>query len=232
MPETNILADRPIKAIIFDMDNTLFDFVAAKLHACRLVAECMGRTDGERLFEYFLHSGHGFENHDNIKDYLSDRGCFREEAFATCVAIYQREKLSVLVPYPGIHDVLAAIRNRSMKMAVLTDAHRENALLRLEKLDLVQYFDHIITTDMTGAKKPALEPFLLALKMLGTNPDETLLIGDSIRRDIVPAQILGMVTAYARYGDRNLRYPELCHPDIIFDSVQDIASFLGRIRNA
>jgi putative hydrolase of the HAD superfamily len=229
MPETNVIADRKIKAVIFDMDNTLFDFVAAKLHACRKVAEFMGRTDGEMLFEYFLHGGHGFESHENIKDYLLDRGCFGEEAFTACIAIYQSEKLSVLVPYPGIHHVLHELRRKPIKLAVLTDAHRDNAFLRLKKLDLASYFDHIITTDMTGTKKPALEPFLLALQLLGTAAEETLLIGDSVRRDIAPGKALGMITAYARYGDRNIRSTVECTPDLVFDSTQDITDLLSWI---
>jgi putative hydrolase of the HAD superfamily len=231
MPEIDVIIDRKIKAVIFDMDNTLFDFVAAKLHACKQVAEFMGREDGEMLFEYFLHGGRGFENHENIRDYLVDRVSFSAEAYLKCISIYQEEKLSVLVPYPGIHDILREMRRKSVKMAVLTDAHQDNALLRLKKLDLVRYFDHIITIDMTGAKKPALEPFLLALQMLGTIPEETLLIGDSIRRDIAPGKILGMITAHARYGDRNVRSSEVCQPDIIFNSVQDIAILLSSIGN-
>jgi putative hydrolase of the HAD superfamily len=229
MPETNVITDRKVRAVIFDMDNTLFDFVAAKLHACERVAEFMGRSDGERLFEYFLHGRHGFESPENIKDYLLDRGCFGEEAFAACIDIYQREKLSVLVPYPGIHYILRELRKKPVKLAVLTDAHRDNALLRLQKLDLASYFDHIITTDMTGTKKPALEPFLLALQLLGTAAEETLLIGDSVRRDIAPGKILGMITAYARYGDRNIRSTVECTPDLVFDSIQDINNLLSRI---
>lgn len=117
-----------------------------------------------------------------------------------------------------------------MKLAVLTDAHRDNALLRLEKLGLASYFDHIITTEMTGAKKPALEPFLLALQLLGTTAEETLLIGDSIRRDIAPGKRLGMLTAYARYGDRNVRVPLQCTPDLVLNSVEDITHILPWIR--
>jgi putative hydrolase of the HAD superfamily len=53
-------------------------------------------------------------------------------------------------------------------MAVVTDAHNGNALARLRKTDLFCYFDYVISYDMTGAKKPAPDAFLLALKMLQT----------------------------------------------------------------
>ena len=232
MPEFDYTGNRKIKAVIFDMDNTLFDFVSAKQHACQEVARFLGRDDGESLFNYFLHGKHGFESYENIREYLIDRKVFGEEAFARSIAIYEREKLRVLVPYPLIHDVLGQIRRKALKMAVLTDAHNRNALLRLKKLDLDQYFDYVITTDMTGCKKPAPEPFLLSLKMLGTRPDETLIIGDSIRRDIAPGNHLGMITAYAAYGDRNIPTHDLHVPDVVLHSVQDIAILITRICNS
>ncbi|MDD1677818.1 MAG: HAD family hydrolase [Methanomicrobiales archaeon] len=229
MPEIDDAANRKIKAVIFDMDNTLFDFVSAKQHACREVARFLDRDDGESLFGYFLHGKHGFESHENIRDYLIDRKMFGEETLARSIAIYEREKLRVLIPYPLIHEVLGEIRRKALRMAVLTDAHNGNALLRLKKLDLDQYFDCVITTDMTGCKKPAPEPFMLALKMLGTRPEETLVIGDSIRRDIAPGKHLGMITAHAAYGDRNVPAPDPSVADVVLHSVRDIADFITRI---
>jgi putative hydrolase of the HAD superfamily len=81
---------------------------------------------------------------------------------------------------------------------------------------------------MTGAKKPAPDAFLLALKKLGTQPSETLLVGDSIRRDIAPAKELGMVTAYAKYGDRNIRSrdPTGCRPDYVLGDIGELAGLV------
>ena len=94
-----------------------------------------------------------------------------------------------LPPYP--RDTLGELRRRGFPLAVLTDAHNGNALARIRKVDLARHFDFIISFDMTGCKKPAPDAFLLALRKLGTLPAETLLVGDSLRRDIAPAQQLG-----------------------------------------
>ena len=301
-----------IRAIIFDMDNTLFDFVAAKQHACREVAKYLGRDDWEALFTCFLESPHGFESHENIKDYfdlcglleecsarrssgnppperenvvriqisqvnpipaksspprtpvsgaqngdqkisipsacaipskagstlpslnpvrdnlLADRSLYCNEVFSRCCAIYEAEKVRVLEPYPGARETLDELKKRGFPLAVVTDAHRVNALMRLRKAGLDGFFDHVISYDMTGAKKPAPDAFLLALKQLGTSPSETLLVGDSIRRDIAPAQQLGMVTAYAKYGDRNIRSrdPPDCRPDYVLGDIRDLVVIL------
>ena len=293
-----------IRAIIFDMDNTLFDFVAAKQHACREVAKYLGRDDWEALFRCFLDSPHGFESHENIRDYfdlcglleecgstknrvpdqspdippegdpiprgnsptpnapappgegrlpsacggtfswqvqsagvsdpeahpkvrdnlLADKSLYCNEAFSRCCAIYEAEKVRVLEPYPGVRETLSELKRRGLPLAIVTDAHNGNALARLRRVGLDSFFDHVISYDMTGAKKPAPDAFLLALRKLGTRPSETLLVGDSIRRDIAPAQALGMKTAYAKYGDRNVpgRDPPDCRPDFVLGDIQDL----------
>ncbi|HMA05982.1 MAG TPA: hypothetical protein VKO45_08670, partial [Methanomicrobiales archaeon] len=92
--------DRRITAIIFDMDNTLFDFVAAKQHACQEVAKFLGRDDWEALFSCFIDSKHGFESHENIKDYFDLCGLLeacsvRKESDET------EEKPGALSPIPS-----------------------------------------------------------------------------------------------------------------------------------
>jgi putative hydrolase of the HAD superfamily len=52
-----------------------------------------------------------------------------------------------------------------------------------------------------------------------------LLVGDSIRRDIAPAKELGMITAYAAYGDRNIRArdPPDVRPDYDLSDIRELA---------
>ncbi len=214
-----------IQAILFDMDNTLFDFVAAKQHACRKITEAIGTTDPEALYTYFVGSSHGYESHENLRSYLNDRKIFSEERFACCCRIYEEEKVRVLEAYPAIHRVLEELKRWGKKLAIVTDAHAPNAYRRLAKLDLARFFDVVVTHEMTGQKKPALAPLQLALERLGTRPEETLLVGDSLRRDIAPGKALGLITAHARYGDRNAPSPT-CTPDIILDSVEEILELL------
>lgn len=343
MHSSQVPSDRKIRAIIFDMDNTLFDFVAAKQHACQEVVKYLNRDDWEALFNCFINSPHGFESHENIKDYfdlcgllqgcdtrilscscsfsseevsprqapdapvngplpggrpptgkstppappspdapgrgridlscgvpftrevhstepssrvasphdrdnrpgdssispetpptgpsarvrdnlLADKSLYCNEAFSLCCGIYEAEKVRVLEPYPGTRETLAELKRRSFPLAIVTDAHNGNALARLRKTGLSEFFDYVISYDMTGAKKPAPDAFLLALKKLGTLPSETLLIGDSIRRDIAPAKELGMITAYAAYGDRNIRSrdPPDVRADIVLRDIREL----------
>jgi len=127
---------------------------------------------------------------------------------STSPAIYDEEKIGAIKPYPHVGETLPALRERGLKLGVVADAHNGNALKRLKKAGLEEFFDAVITKDMSGKAKPSPEPFLLGMQLLGVSANETMLIGDSIRRDIVPAKALGMLTVHAVYGDRNFHEEE------------------------
>jgi putative hydrolase of the HAD superfamily len=196
-----------LKAVLFDMDNTLFDFVAAKLEACREILSFIGRENGDitgepsELFGYFLRGVYGFEDYENIRDYMQERNVFTVQGYRKCCEIYEKEKLQNLELYAGVTDTLDKLKELGLKLVIITDADRYHALARLTRAGLLNYFDLLVAADMTGTKKPDPTHFLFALETLGIKPEETLVVGDSIKRDIAPARKLGLRTAYASYGD-------------------------------
>ena len=196
-----------LKAVLFDMDNTLFDFVAAKLEACREILSFLGTEKGyaagspSELFRYFLRGIYGFEDYENIRDYMQERNLFTIKSYRKCCDIYEREKLQNLKLYPAVTGTLGKLKELGLKLVIITDADTHHALARLTRVGLLNYFDFIVAADMTGTKKPDPAHFLFALDVLEIKPGETLVVGDSIKRDIVPAHKLGFKTAYAAYGD-------------------------------
>jgi putative hydrolase of the HAD superfamily len=223
MSETAGPEHRRITAIIFDMDNTLFDFVEAKLIACAAVIAYMKvPVEPVVLLKYFLRPIHGFESHEHIRDFLRDNNCYSEDTFTRCCAIYDDEKVAAITPYPHVAETLSELRGRGLKLAVVTDAHNGNALKRLRKAGLEEYFDAIVTMDMHGKAKPSPEPFQFAMNELGVTASETMLVGDSIRRDIVPAKALGMLAVHAVYGDRNFHEGERDGADYLIHGIRDV----------
>ena len=229
MPEAAGPGHRRITAVIFDMDNTLFDFVEAKLIACAAVIDYLKvPIEPLVLLKYFLCPIHGFESHENIRDFLHDNHCYSQTAFTRCCAIYDEEKVAAIKPYPNVAETLSLLRGRGLKLAVVTDAYNGNALKRLRKAGLEEFFDAVITMDMHGKAKPSPEPFLFAMKKLGVTAIETILVGDSIRRDIVPAKALGMLTVHAIYGDRNFHEGERESADCVIQGIQEVIGVVGK----
>ncbi|WP_406660969.1 HAD family hydrolase [Methanolobus sp. ZRKC3] len=213
-----------IKGIIFDMDNTLFDFVKAKMLACSIIVDYIGTGEPEELFGYFRRDKHGFEDLDNISDYLRDYEIFTDDRFIECCNIYENEKVRNIELYPGVKETICKLKSIGLPLGVLTDANRKNTRARIRKVGLCRYFDPLVTFDITGEKKPSHTPFYYALDSMGLQPHETLFVGDSLRRDIVPSKQIGMIAAYARYGDSNDAgdIVDTERPDYVLNNFKDI----------
>jgi len=215
-----------IRAVIFDMDNTLFDLIGAKMAACDTASKALGRDDGQDLFAYFLRPDWGFEDWRNIRDYLLDRDLFTPPRYYEVCSLYEQEKLDHITAYPGVTEVVLEIRRKGIPLALVTDADMYHAKRRLEKAGLSGAFDHIVTYEMTGRKKPDTAPFLLALRKIGSGSSMTAMIGDSPHRDLAPAREVGMQTFYARYGDRLANTRGKVQAEYILNTILDLPGLL------
>ena len=209
------------------MDNTLFDFIEAKHVACDAIVEYLGLKDSKELFQYFLRGVYHFEAWENIRDYMNDRGVYSEHAYLDCCNLYEKKKLENIDPYPNVVETLFRLKKMGFSLGVVTDAHIDHARSRLTKTELFEHFDVVVTGDMTGTKKPSPEIFFHSLNKLQINPHQALFIGDSLRRDIEPAKKIGLVTAYAAYGDRNAKEERPCQADYCLNDISDVFEFLG-----
>lgn len=226
---TEMLHERtlPPKAILFDLDNTLCTFVDAKVAACNAVVKAIGAGTGDGLFSYFLRPVHNFEDHTHIIDYFTDIGEWTGVMQENAGEIYDRVKLDTITLYPGVRTTLNLLKETPIKIAVVTDAHSTNAQSRMRKLEIFDDFPVLITPDISGRRKPDHASFLLAMERLGTTPRTTWVVGDSLRREIVPGGEIGMTTIFARYGDWiQADLPEI-KPDYILDQFSDLIALPG-----
>jgi putative hydrolase of the HAD superfamily len=216
----------PVPALLFDMDNTLFDLTQAQIDACQAVVHDLGLDNGKDLFSYFLSPDHGFESHENIRQFMNERNIPLENTFRKACQVYETVKLQQITPYDGVDETLHLLQERGYSMGIVTDAHSRDATLRLEKTGLLPFFCCMVSYDMVKVKKPAHDPFLLALEMMKTSPSDAVLIGDSPRRDIEPCRHLGIRTVYARYGDRFSPDRSNVPADFIIDTFTELPEIL------
>lgn len=198
-----------IKAIIFDLDNTLVDFMAMKDAAIEGAALAMidaglkmpKKAVKKKIFE--VYEEEGIEDQRVFDKFLTkELGTIDYRIHAAGIIGYRRAREAALVLYPHVRLVLMELMKRGVKLAVLSDAPRLQAWLRLCQLNLHHIFDIVITFEDTNKKKPAPEPFRLALQKLQVKPEEAIMVGDWAERDIYGAKLLEMKTIFARYGDR------------------------------
>ena len=197
-----------IKAVIFDLDNTLIDFMRMKKASCEEAMNAMidAGLDIEKgkalkiLFD--LYQEYGIEDKQIFQKFLKKTiGRIDWKILSAGVVAYRRVKAGYLAPYPGVVSTLIALKHKNIKTAIVSDAPRMRAWLRLASMKLSDFFDVVITFEDTGMRKPSKKPFEAALRKLKLSPSEVLMIGDWAERDIAGAKKLGMKTCFARYGD-------------------------------
>jgi putative hydrolase of the HAD superfamily len=196
-----------IKAVIFDLDNTLIDFISMKKAASTAAANAMikaGLKDypedlAERLFAFYLH--HGIESDDAFEEYLlQEYEAVDYRILAAAVNAYLKEKYLHLKPYTGVAKTLRELKHQGFKLGVVSDGLRLKAWMRLNEAGLDEYFDAVVTYEDTGKQKPAREPFLRVCDELGVIPEECLMVGDWPERDIEGGKQVGTQTCFAQYG--------------------------------
>lgn len=212
--------------VLFDMDNTLYDFHFAKTQSCEAVANLAGVGEGMELFRYFMSGTHGFEHHDNIRDFLTDKGIFEPRLYEEACAVYEEVKLASLTLYPGVEETLRLLADEGVSMAIVTDAESSQAEKRLAATGVRDYFDGVMTPDRSGVRKPKPEIFHAAAAILKCGVHEAWIVGDSPKREIEPGNRLGMTTAYAKYGDWiGIPYPKI-KPDYTLQSFSDLQDIM------
>ena len=197
-----------IRAIIFDLDNTLLDFVKMKQFAVKASIRAMNEAglnvDEESGYKDVmeLYMSTGWENQLVFDDYLKQTtGEVSNKILAAGVVAYRRAREATLLVYPNVNKTLIELLKEQIRLAVVSDAPSREAWMRLYYLNLHHVFDPVLTFDDTGARKPSPKPFKLALDKMNFGPDEALMIGDWPDRDVVGAKQIGMKTIFARYGD-------------------------------
>ena len=198
----------PIKGVIFDLDNTLLDFIKMKevavKSAIRGMIEAGLEIDEDRSYSDIIsiYEEFGWENQKVFDVFLKKSIGYVDNKFlAAGVVSYRRAREANLLAYPNVNRTLVGLTKLGIKLAVVSDAPSREAWMRIYYLNLYHFFDTVITFDDSGERKPSSVPFELALNKLNLEPKDSLMIGDWPERDVVGAKQIGMRTAFAVYGD-------------------------------
>jgi putative hydrolase of the HAD superfamily len=197
-----------VKAVLLDSDNTLMDFMRMKRAAVDAAADAMidaGLTMGkedlrEKIFEIYWKEGIEDQNIFD-KVLMKEFGKVDYKILAAGIIGYKRAKEGHFTLYPHVKMALTDLLKMGVRMGVVSDAPRLSVWMRIVGLGLHHYYDHVVTFDDTGEKKPSPKPFEKILSLMKCEPAEAIMVGDWAERDIKGAKALGMRTAWAKYGN-------------------------------
>lgn len=198
----------PIKGVIFDLDNTLLDFMKMKEFAVKAAIKGMIEAgllvDEKQSYDEIIaiYGELGWENQKVFDVFIEKQiGRVEHKFLAAGIVAYRRAREANLMVYPNVNKTLMSLAKSGIKLGVVSDAPSREAWMRIYYLNLYHFFDVVVTFDDTGERKPSEKPFKMSLEKLRLNPDETIMVGDWPDRDVVGAKKIGMYTAFARYGD-------------------------------
>ena len=99
---------------------------------------------------------------------------------------------------------------------------------RLEKYGILQYIDLVVASADEGVSKPDRRIFEIALQRSDCKPSQSIMIGDRIDNDIVPAKLLGMHTIWIKqgFGQYWNVQGENEKPDYIVNYIEEICDVL------
>jgi putative hydrolase of the HAD superfamily len=197
-----------IKAVVFDLDNTLMDFMKMKKRAIEEAIPAMVdagldlTTEIANKFIDEIYKEKGIEYQQVFDEFLNKvLKKVDYKILSAGIVAYRRAREASLIPYPKVYPTLYKLLKMGIKMGILSDAPVKEAWLRLAYLNFHQIVDTVVTFDDTGVRKPDPAPFKLLLQKLEVSPHEAIMVGDWVERDIIGASQVGMKTAFARYGD-------------------------------
>ncbi|MFI5346019.1 MAG: HAD-IA family hydrolase [Elusimicrobiota bacterium] len=222
-----------IKAVIFDIDNTLTDFMKMKRAAVDAAVEGMmdaglpGSKESLVTEVFDVYWKEGIEDQKIFDKILKAKlGHIDFKILAGGILAYRRAKNGTMTLYPRVNRTLIELMQLGIKRTVISDAPKMEVWLRIVSLGLHHYFDDIITSEDFGVKKPDPKPYRRALELLGTKAEETLMVGDWPDRDIKGAKGVGMLTAWAKYGDTF--GTKESGADFVLDDIHEVVDIVKR----
>ena len=208
-----------IKAILFDLDGTIIDTNELILTSFDYVLNnYLGLNIGrEEILESF-----GIPLKDVMNHYAKERA---EELVDEYIRYSLDSHDKYIKSYDHVEKGLIKLKNKGLKVAIVTSKRRGTALRGLNCFDLEKYFDVIITPEDSKKHKPDGEPVLKACEALNVNPEETIMVGDS-HNDILCGKNAGSKTCLVNYTALDVEKIKTYKPDFTIDRIEDIIEII------
>lgn len=206
-----------IKALIYDIDNTLYCYDDAHEAALRALADAAHQTLGVGAEEFLaLHAqamgiqqeragiqSAGIHNRLIRCQIILERLGQPVSHAPRMAEIYWSAFLSHMRPFPGAEASMAFAKAAGLAVGIGTNMTADYQFLKLERLGLMKYVDFMVTSEEAGAEKPDGRLFDLCVKKAGCSAGECAFVGDSLEFDALGARRAGLLPVWLRAaGDR------------------------------
>ncbi|MGL4335600.1 MAG: pyrophosphatase PpaX [Turicibacter sp.] len=212
-----------IKAVFFDLDGTLID-------TNKLIIDSFRHT-----FKTYFPERHFLDTeiYDCIGPTLTQTFTLHNpdavEEMTDTYRTYNKEKHDEMVEiYPGILEMLTALKSMNLKLAIVTSKKRDMAIHGAELTKIYEYFDFVVSSDEVSEPKPHPEAIQLALKHFGLTPEEVIMVGDN-SHDMECAKNASVTSVGVGWALRGADYLKSYGADYIIEEALELVKIVNDI---
>lgn len=232
------MGSREIKAVVFDLDDTLAPEVLFVKSGYKAIAECISDTciqSSEEIYKMLMEE---FEKeHQNVFNRVLRRLELPDgkEEILDLVKKYREHEVdaSVYKYYEDVIPVLEKLKKSKILLGIVSDGFSISQHNKAKVLNTDKYFDKIVFTEDLGkdASKPHPDGFDSICKAFNLEPENLLYIGDNPRKDFAIKKYRNIMTARIVHENgvyANAEYFEDIHEDVKIKSLSEIITLVGK----
>lgn len=209
-----------IKAVLFDLDGTL-------INTNNLIIKSFNHTFKKHLNKTLDEKKIVMFFGEPLKETLARYDRENVDALLKTYMEYNEVKHDELTKsFEGVEDAIKSIKERDIKVGVVTSKRRVMALKGLQLFGLDKLMDVIITPEDTKLHKPNGEPVLKACEVLKISPEEAIMVGDSYY-DILCGKNAGAKACLVKYTALPIEEILKYDPDYTIDSIRELVEFIA-----
>jgi pyrophosphatase PpaX len=209
-----------ITTVLFDFDGTLADTDQLILNSFKHIYSLFndGKYDEEYVRGTFgeplrTTMSRDFEQF-NMEDVLARYREYQVQRFNDEVVLYETVK-----------ETLEYLKNKGIKMGVVTSRLKQSTHDALKFFNIAKYFGVVVTADDTEKHKPHKEPLIKALNELGSTTDETLYVGDS-KFDMECAINAGVIPVLAGWHNSSKELQKKYNINYVIAKMHDLINLI------
>ena len=193
-----------IKAIVFDLDDTLYDcsgtlVVRGRRQVAKTIARLINSSEEEAYqLQLDMEEKYGVKAniYEKIVSHYHLPGTYAQELLEEFVYV----DISDITVFPDVMDTMIQLKGRGYRMVLVTSGDKEIQRKKIDVLGLNnRYFDDIVITERNkGQSKKAC--FQEIMKRYDLQPKEFVCVGDKIDDELTASKSLGMVTVMFEHG--------------------------------
>ena len=182
------------KAVIFDLDDTLYDekdYVRSGFAAVAKELPMISQPE-EKLWRAFE------RKEPAIDSVLKQENIWTQELSCHCLTVYRNHKPKICLR-KGTKEVLQTLRRDGKYLGIITDGRPEGQNNKIDALKITTLVDSIIITDTLGGvvfRKPNSISYEMMQERSGTNFSQMVYVGDNLAKDFIAPKTLGMMSIY------------------------------------